>query len=284
MNKFLFLFIFVFLFISNTVYAYRNYPNEYPKASFKTNRNSGKYGIDVDVSMSYVYKLSNPHLKSTENTVNSVLIKGKVKYIDFYGYIDIYDAFFLFDDKKYVFGQINNYLFGEIVPRISLSDVTKYDLTFGIFNDLYLAYNFTFDSQDILHHYFGVGADFSFSFVERLNLNLYSRYIQKNYGRYEDQFSGGMFDIEYEIPIYRFKFGLDFIYSGRFKLIFLANAKGRYADETDLSIKWKNMFKIGYKGFYVGYTYEYNKDNMEIKSAKTNNGEQTVGIYYTVHF
>ena len=278
------LILFIFIFFSTSAYAYKNYPNEYPKANFKTKKNTGKYGIDVDLSMVYVYKLANPHLKSTENTIDTVLLKGKVEYLDLFAYIDIYDAFFLFDDRKYVFGQINNYLYGEIVPKISISDIAKQDFTLGIFNDIYLAYNFTYDSEDLLHHFFGVSADFSFYFIERLNLGLYSRYIQKNYGRYEDQFSGGLFDIEYEIPIYRFKFGLDFVYSGRFKLIFLANAKDRYIDETDLSIKWKNMFKIGYKGFYIGYSYEYNKDNMEIKSAKTNNGEQTVGIYYTFHF
>lgn len=247
------------------------------------NRNNKNFDASVGISMVYAYQIPNPYGAAKQNTINTVNADVKYKYIDFFGYIDIYDAFFLFDNKPYVFGHINNYLFGELNPRVSFSDMTGYNLSYGIFGDLLLSYNFTFDSDDLLQHYMGIGVDLNIPLFSYLKLNIYARYNQKYYNRNENRFDGYMFNVSYEIPIYKFSVGIDIVYSGWLKYVFDAKPSG-IPNERNYSIHWKNYIKIGYKGFSIGYSYQMNENFMELRSHTSGSDEQTVGIYYTYTF
>lgn len=241
------------------------------------------YSAEIDFAMVYAYKIPNIYTKSNENTINTIGVKAEYQYLDFNGYIDIYDALFLFEDRSYVFGQINNYLYGEINPRISFSKMTGFDLNYSILKDILISYNFTFDSKAILQHYMGIGVDFDIPLFSYLKTNIYARYNQKYYDRNEEQFDGYMLHVDYEVPIYKFRIGIELKYSGWLKYFFAGNPKGRI-NESNYSIQWKNMFKIGYKDFYIGYSYQYNNNFMEYTTREANSDEQTVGIYYTLKF
>ena len=144
-----------------------------------------------------------------------------------------------------MFGEINNYLFGEINPRISLLAMAGQKLSSGnIFKDFLIAYNFTFDSEDLLQHYMGFGIDFNIPIFSYLKINLYARYNQAYYGRNENSFDGFLLNIAYEVPIYKFSYGIEIVYSSWFKYIFATSTSGNIENETDYSIQWKNIFKI----------------------------------------
>ena len=261
------------LFISTNTFA-QNHKNPFKK---------NKFSASISTSMVYAYNMVHPYSKSSENTINQISANLKNDYLDFYGYIDIYDIFYLFEDKKYVFGQINNYLYGELNPRFSIGDLFGYKLSYSIFDGIYMGYNFTFDSNDLLHHYFGLGINLKIPIFSYIKIDWYARYIQKYYNRPKDEFNGYLLDISYELPIYKFKTGIDILYAGRFKYIFDAKISG-ISDASSDSIRWQNDFKIGYNGFYIGYSYIYNKNFMELKGSLSNKDEQRAGLYYTYKF
>ncbi len=247
--------------------------------------NEKKYSGNVYTSMTYNMKMPNPYGKEKEDTVNTIGINFTYNFFNFNGYIDIHDIFFLFDDRKFVFGNINNYLYGEINPRISLVWLAKkkIDKSF-IFKDFLIAYDFTFDSKDLLQHYIGIGVDFNIPLFSYFKTNLYARYNQAYYGRNEDSFDGFMLNVAYEVPIYAFKNGIEIVYSSWLKYIFATSPNNNIANETNYSIKWNNTFKLGYKFIYVGYTYEHNQNFLELNSHSSNSGEHSFGIYYTYKF
>ncbi len=113
-----------------------NNPNKNPF----TNKNF--YG-SVNVSMDYKFNTINPYGESKPDTVTTLGLNLRYDYFDFSGYIDIHDIFYIYNDKPYVFGEINNYLFGEINPRISLLAMAGQKLNgSNIFKDFLIAYNF----------------------------------------------------------------------------------------------------------------------------------------------
>ncbi len=249
------------------------------------NNNQKNYFGNVDVSMTYNFNTLKPDGSKHDDTINSLGINFSYDYFDFKGYIDIHDIFFLFDDRKYVFGKINNYLYGEINPRISLVSLAKQKIDKSIlFKDFLIAYNFTFDSNDLLQHYMGIGIDFNIPIFSYLKVNLYARYNQAYYGRNEDSFDGFMLNIDYEIPIYKFKNNIEIIYSSWLKYVFATSPNGKLPDETDFSAQWKNTIKLGYKFIYIGYSFLFNQNFLEINKNVNNMGEHSVGIYYKYTF
>lgn len=255
-----------------------NNPNKNPF----TNKNF--YG-SVNVSMDYKFNTVNPYGESKPDTITTLGLNMRYDYFDFSGYIDIHDIFYIYNDKPYVFGEINNYLFGEINPRISLLAVAGQKLNgSNIFKDFLIAYNFTFDSDDLLQHYMGFGIDFNIPILSYLKINLYARYNQAYYGRNENSFDGFLLNIAYEVPVYAFSSGIEIIYSSWFKYIFAPSKSGNIENETDYSIQWKNIFKIGYKGFYLAYSYQHNTNYLELNTRSAQVGEHSIGLYYSYRF
>ncbi len=249
------------------------------------NLDQKKFFGNIDISMSYNFNTISPYSDPKDDTINSLGMNFIYDYFDFSGYIDIHDIFFLFDDRKFVFGKINNYLYGEINPRVSLVSLAKKQIDKSIiFKDFLIAYNFTFDSNDLLQHYLGIGIDFNIPIFSYLKINLYARYNQAYYGRNENSFDGFMLNIAYEIPVYKFKNDIEIIYSSWLKYIFATSPNGMLENEANYSIQWKNTFKLGYKFIYFGYSYEHRQKMFEINTKEANSGEHSIGIYYTYSF
>lgn len=260
----------------------QNYNNPWNN---KYNSNNKSYYGSVDVSMEYKFNAVNPYGSPEPDTVNTLGLNFRYDFFDFFGYIDIHDIFYIYNDKPYIFGNINNYLFGEINPRISFLSLSKQKINSGnLFKDFYLAYNFTFDSEDLLQHFMGIGLDFNIPIFSYFKINLYARYNQAYYGRNENSFDGFMLNVAYEVPIYTFSQGIEIVYSSWFKYVFAPSSSGNIANETDYSIQWKNIFKIGYKGFYLAYSYQHNTNYLELDTGNAQVGESSIGIYYTYKF
>lgn len=239
----------------------------------------------VDVSMDYKFNSANPYRKTEEDTINTIGLNLRYDCIDFYGYIDIHDVFYIYTDEPYIFGKINNYLYGEINPRISIVSLSKQSLNSkNIFKDFLIAYNFTFDSDDLLQHYFGFGIDLNIPIFSYLKINFYARYNQAYYGRNENSFDGFLLNVMYEIPIYKFSQGIEIVYSSWLKYIFGATSDLNVDIETDYSVQWKNTFKVGYKNFYIAYSYQTNINYFELNTKKAQTDEHSVGVYYFYKF
>ncbi len=271
--------ILTIIIIPCVVFAQNNKLNNRNK-NFYTNKDF--YG-SINVSMDYKFNSLDIYGNAKPDTVNTIGLNLRYDYFDFFGYIDIHDIFYIYNDEPYIFGEINNYLYGEINPRISLLALSKQKLSkSNIFKDFLIAYNFTFDSEDLLQHFIGIGIDFNIPIFSYLKVNLYARYNQSYYGRNENSFDGFLLNIAYEVPIYKFSSGIEIVYSSWLKYIFATNTKGNIADETDYSIQWRNIFKLGYKGFYLAYTYQHNTNYLELNTIQE--GEHSIGIYYSYKF
>ena len=119
------------------VFAQNNMFNNPNKNPFT---NKDFYG-SANASMDYKFNSINPYGEAKPDTVTTLGLNLRYDYFDFFGYIDIHDIFYIYNDKPYVFGEINNYLFGEINPRISLLALAGQKLGNGnIFKDFCLLF------------------------------------------------------------------------------------------------------------------------------------------------
>lgn len=183
-----------------------------------------------------------------------------------------------------------NYQYGVIAPRLSIDKIVGTSLGFLFFKEWFISYRFEFDSpdakgSDLLKHNIGVGVDFEIPLFDRFKTNIYARYTEKNYGRNNYSWNGYLFSVDYLITFYRFQSGIAFQYEGWLDVVFGAKT-GHDAkfDFTKESVLWRNTFKIDYKGFAIGYTYQFNKDLNEIKYKNGDISQQAVGLSYTISF
>lgn len=183
-----------------------------------------------------------------------------------------------------------NYQYGVIAPRLSLDKIVGTSLSFLIFKEFFISYRFEFDSPDakgsnLLKHNLGIGVDFSIPMFDRLKTNIYARYTEKNYGRNNYSWNGYLFTVDYLITFYRFQSGIGFQYEGWLEVVFGAKANNNSDPRwTSESVLWKNTFKIDYKGFAIGYTYQFNKNLNEIKYKDYDTSQQAVSLSYSISF
>lgn len=183
-----------------------------------------------------------------------------------------------------------NYQYGVIAPRLSLDKIVGTSLSFLVFKEFFISYRFEFDSPDakgsnLLKHNLGIGVDFAIPLFDRFKTNIYARYTEKNYGRNNYSWNGYLFTVDYLITLYRFQSGIGFQYEGWLDVVFGAKAnKNADPQWTSESVMWKNTFKIDYKGFAVGYTYQFNKNLNEIKYKNYDTSQQAVSLSYTISF
>ncbi len=129
--------IVILIILPCVVFAQNNMFNNNTKNHFS---NKDFYG-SADISMDYKFNSIRPYEESKPDTVTTLGLNLRYDYFDFSGYIDIHDIFYIYNDKPYVFGEINNYLFGEINPRISLLALAGQKLSGrNIFKDFLIAY------------------------------------------------------------------------------------------------------------------------------------------------
>lgn len=243
----------------------------------------------IQISMNYDYML--PSLDGKRFHDTSLELRGwnAISFLDIYWSWN-FSNFINIDELSNLDDSAKNYQYGVLAPRLSLNKMFRADLSFLVFKEWFISYRFEFDSPDakgsnLLKHNLGIGIDFAIPLFERFKTNIYARYTEKNYGRNNYSWNGYLFSVDYLLRIYKFQSGIEFLYEGWLDVIFGAKANRNEDPEwTSDSVKWKNTFKVGYKGFAVGYTYQFNMNLNELKYKSSDISQQSVGISYTISF
>ena len=228
-------------------------------------------------------------------------IQGSTRYnlLDLYWFIDRSNVFkdSNLSDKN---GVDDNYTYAEFTPRFSIDGLTGKDLSIGPVSEWFIAYQFDYDnastrneytgSKDgIRKHYIGVGnyisiPELKYMKFDYFKTNLYARYVDRNYGRDENQWNGYMFNIAYGGTIYRFENGMKFGFSGWLDYDF--GAKNDSASkQTHDSLQWQNQVRFFLNNnLSVSYTYQINNHFSQVDQNSSNRNNESFGIHYAIMF
>lgn len=133
---------------------------------------------------------------------------GRYEWLDYYGYIDFLDI--LNDSNSDKHGKDNYFV--DIEPRISIDYLTQTDLSWGILQELYFAfdiyYNDTAPGSDkgLKVIWMGLGSDLDLPWLGKSGVNFYTRFVEENFGASnEHSFDGYVAHINWFKPLYFFK-------------------------------------------------------------------------------
>lgn len=241
------------------------------------------------LEMSIIKSNGNPNGWGPDEKDTFLELQGTTRYklLDLYWFVDRSNIFndSNLSDKKNV---DKNYIYGEFNPRISLDGLFNKDLSIGIANEWFLAYNFDYDSakgNGIKRHYVGLGNYLSIPKFDYFKTNIYARYITENYGRTENQWDGYMFNASYGAPIYKFENGMKFAFSGWLDYIFGAKTYDGYNKQSSDSLQWQNQIRFFFnENLSVSYTYQINNHFAEVNQNTSNHNNHGFGIHYSITF
>lgn len=189
----------------------------------------------------------------------------------------------------------NNYTYAEFTPRLSLDGLIERDLSIGPVSEWFLAYQFDFDNVNgqewnngLRKHYVGIGnyisiPEMKYMKIEYFKTNLYSRYIDRNYGRDENEWNGYMFNIAYGGTIHQFQNGIKLGFSGWLDYDF--GAKYSYDGQTPDSLQWQNQLRLFLnKNVSLSYTYQINNHFSQVDMNSSNRNNESFGFHYAIMF
>lgn len=130
---------------------------------------------------------------------------GRYEWLDLYGYVDFIDALNSSSSDKH--GQ-NNF-FVDIEPRISIDYLLDKDLSYGALQELFFAFDIYYadepNGNGLKIVWMGLGSDIDIPWLGKSGVNLYTRYVEENYGASnENSFDGYVAHINWFKPIYNF--------------------------------------------------------------------------------
>ena len=130
---------------------------------------------------------------------------GRYNWLDLYGYVDFIDALNSSSSDKH--GQ-NNF-FVDIEPRISIDYLLDKNLSYGALQELFFAFDIYYadepNGNGLKVIWMGIGSDIDIPWLGKSGVNLYTRYIEENYGASnENSFDGYVAHINWFKPIYNF--------------------------------------------------------------------------------
>ncbi len=130
---------------------------------------------------------------------------GRYEWLDLYGYVDFIDALNSSSSDKH--GQ-NNF-FVDIEPRISIDYLLNKDLSYGVLQELFFAFDVYYadepNGNGLKIVWMGLGSDIDIPWLGKSGVNLYTRYVEENYGASnENSFDGYVAHINWFKPIYNF--------------------------------------------------------------------------------
>ncbi|MEG2347923.1 MAG: outer membrane protein OmpK [Cetobacterium sp.] len=225
-------------------------------------------------------------------------IQGTTRYklLDLYWFVDRSNIFKNSDlsDKN---GIDDNYTYAEFTPRLSIDGLTGYDLSVGPINEWFIAYQFDYDNvrgfewgknKGIEKHYIGLGNYITIPQLKYLKFdyfktNLYARYVDRNYGRNENEWDGYLFNIAYGGTFHKFENGMKLGFSGWLDYDF--GAKTNSSNETHDSLQWQNQVRFFINdNLSVSYTYQINNHFSQVDQFTSNKNNQSYGIHYAIMF
>lgn len=229
-------------------------------------------------------------------------VQGTTRYnlLDLYWFVDRSNIFknSKLSDKN---GIDANYTYGEISPRISLDGLTGTNLSFGPISEWFIATQFDFDNvhgknqwtgqnEGLRKYYVGIGnyisiPEMKYMKFDYFKTNLYARYVEKNYGRNEDQWDGYLFNIAYGGTIYKFENGMKFGFSGWLDYDFGAKNSSEFNKQTHDSLQWQNQIRFYLNNnLSVSYTYQINNHFSQVDQNSSNKNNESFGIHYAIMF
>ena len=130
---------------------------------------------------------------------------GRYEWLDLYGYIDFIDALNSSNSDKHG----SNNFFVDIEPRISIDYLLNQDLSYGALKELFFAFDIYYADESngngLKILWMGLGSDIDIPWLGKSGVNLYTRYVEENYGASnENSFDGYVAHINWFKPLYNF--------------------------------------------------------------------------------
>lgn len=217
---------------------------------------------------------------------------SRYKLLDLYWFVDRSNIFndSDFSDKK---DSDSNYTYGEFNPRLSIDGLINKNLSIGLISEWFISSQFDFDNvhgnkwgknQGLRKYYLGIGNNISIPGFDYFRTNLFARYIEKNYGRNENQWDGYMFNISYGAPIYKFNENMKLAFTGWLDYDFGARNDSS-KNETGDSIQWQNQLRFYFtKNLSISYTYQINHHFSQTNQCSSNRDSEAFGVHYNIIF
>ncbi len=204
---------------------------------------------------------------------------GRYEWLDLYGYVDFIDALNSKGSDKH--GQ-NNF-FVDIEPRISIDYLLDKDLSYGALKELFFAFDIYYadepNGNGLKVIWMGLGSDIDIPWLGKSGVNLYTRYIEENYGASnEHSFDGYVVHINWFKPIYNFSKSKFISFQG-----YLDYEFGSDIPQTDFEKTYRTSDSLqSYLGLWlhekkwtVGYGLKAYKDMTQWKDGEVLNGKKT---------
>lgn len=219
---------------------------------------------------------------------------GRYEALDLYGYIDFIDVLNSSSSDKH---GSNNY-FVDIEPRISLDYLFNKDFSYGILQELYLAFDIYYsdrapgENKALQIVWMGIGSDLDLPWLGKSGVNFYTRYVKDNYGASnENEFDGYVAHINWFKPLYFFNQNRFISFQGYADYEFGSkipdNAFER-AYRTDNSFQSYLGLWFHDKKWAVGYGLKAYKNMTQFKDGENFFGKKTdttgFGHYFNVAY
>lgn len=206
---------------------------------------------------------------------------GRYEWLDLYGYIDYLDVFN--DSSSGKHGQDN--FFADIEPRISIDYITGIDLSYGILDELFFAFDLYYadappnNSKGLKELWMGLGSNLDFPWLGMCGINFYTRYVNNNYGASnEGGFDGYDVHINWFKPLYFFNHERFLTFQGYSDYEFASKMPGNTFEQT---FRTNDSFQA-YFGFWlhdpkwaIGYGIKAYNNMTQWKDGQNLNGKET---------
>lgn len=206
---------------------------------------------------------------------------GRYEWLDLYGYVDFIDAL---NDSSSDKHKDNNF-FVDIEPRISIDYLLDKDLSYGALQELFFAFDIYYadptpgTEKGLKIIWMGLGSDVQVPWLGKTGLNLYTRYVEENYGASNEQsFDGYVAHINWFKPIYNFTENRFISFQGYLDYEFgsdIPQTNFETTYRTDDSLQSYLGLWLHDKKWAVGYGLKAYKDMTQWKDGEVLNGRKT---------
>lgn len=220
---------------------------------------------------------------------------GRYEWLDLYGYIDFLDI--LNDPTSDKHGQDNYFV--DIEPRILLDYLFNKDLSYGIVQELYLAFDIYYadtapsdTSNGLKILWMGIGSDLDLPWLGKSGVNFYTRYVKDNYGASnENQLDGYVAHINWFKPLHFFSNNRFISFQGYADYEFASSIPNNSFEQTyRTSDSFQSYLGLWYhdKKFAIGYGLKAYKNMTQFKDGKILSGKRTdttgFGHYFNIAY
>ena len=183
---------------------------------------------------------------------------GESGIFDYYGYLDVFDAFHSSDsDRHDTSDNAQDNLFLKFAPRMSLNKAFDADLTYGPIKELYIASVLEIGDKKLNVRFIGIGSDVDLPFLGTIGLNAYARYNIENFGAAEGKWDGYRVSTNWFTPFYFLKNKSFISYQGYIDYDFAMNELAKGENRTDSSLQFFNGIYWHSDRYSVGYGLKY---------------------------